>query len=296
MSASERSTFHRAMRNLLLCFCLLPVLAVAQGITTSVQDGDWDDPATWDCNCVPEVDNAVVVHDVRIAGNTFLMQRVHVTPVGSLVMDQYFSVVIMDTVLNDGLMDLVGDIDVDWALLNNSTILIEGVMHNDGVIVMGGPNALIALDNIGNYDVIEGEGRICVSESSENTGTIHGLIDFCDATPTVGAPPYIDVNTGTVAGSVTFCAAEPCGPQHVQARHALGLRIGPNPASDRLAIDLPVMASITLRDAKGGIVLSRNAMAAGQSTMEASEIPAGVYSITLEAATLRAVLRVVIVR
>lgn len=284
------------MKKLLFCFFLLPVLAVAQGTTTSVQDGDWDDPATWDCNCVPEVDNAVVIHDVRIDGNTFLMQRVHVTPVGSLVMDQYFSVVIMDTVLNDGLMDLVGDIDVDWALLNNSTILIEGVMHNDGVIVMGGPDALIALDNIGNYDLIEGQGRICVAGFTENTGTIQGQIDFCDLTPTVTSPPIIDVNSGSVAGSVIFCAVGACNPQRVSESGSPGVRIGPNPASDRLAIDLPVMASITLRDAKGGIVLSRNAMAAGQSTMEASEIPAGVYSITLEAATLRAVLRVVIVR
>jgi len=284
------------MRNILLCFFVLPMVAAAQGTTTSVQDGEWDDPATWDCNCIPEVDNAVVIHEVRITGNTFLMQRVHVTPVGSLVMDQCFSVVIMDTVINDGLMDLVGDIDVDWALLNNSTILIEGVMHNDGVIVMGGPQALIALDDIGNYDVIEGEGRICVSNLSENTGTIHGLIDFCDGTPTVSSPPFIDVNTGTVAGSVTFCAAEPCGPKQLPARHELGLRIGPNPAQDHLLIDLPVKASLTLRDASGRVVLARSVNAAGQAMLDVSMLPAGVYALTMEAGALKEVQRVVIAR
>jgi hypothetical protein len=284
------------MKKLLFCFFLLPVLAVAQGTTTSVQDGDWDDPATWDCNCVPEVDNAVVIHDVRIDGNTFLMQRVHVTPVGSLVMDQYFSVVIMDTVINDGLMDLVGDIDVDWALLNNSTVLIEGVMHNDGVIAMGGPNALIALDDIGNYDVIEGEGRICVSNFSENTGTIHGLIDFCDGTPTVSSPPFIDVNTGSGGGLGDLlrggCVQSTTGKRERFARRTHRSQSGERSVGHRPACN----GKHHLARCEGRHRAFAERDGGGQSTMEASEIPAGVYSITLEAATLRAVLRVVIVR
>jgi len=285
------------MRIPTLVFALLFALgALAQGTTTSVQDGDWGDPSTWDCNCVPEVVNAVVIHEVRIATNTFLMQNVHVTPVGSLVMDTYYSVVIMDTVINDGLMDLVADFDVDWALFNNGTIRIAGVIHNDGLLVMGGPDALLTTDDIGNYDTIEGEGRICVSGFSENTGTIHGLIDFCDGTPTVSSPPFIDVNTGTVAGSVTFCAAEPCGPQRVQARHALSLRIGPNPAQDQLLIDLPAMASINVRDASGRVVLSRDVNTAGQSTIDVSMLPTGVYAVSVEGAALKDVRRVVIAR
>jgi hypothetical protein len=279
-----------------LLLCLLPLVldAAAQGTTTSVQDGDWSDPATWDCNCIPEVHNAEVLHQVRIAGNTFLMQRVHVTPVGSLVMDEYFSVVIMDTVINDGLMDLVGDIDVDWAMINNSTVHIDGVMHIDGVLTMGGPDALLTLDDIGNYDTIEGEGRICVSGLSENTGTIQGEIDFCDLTPTVTSPPFIDVNSGTVAGSVSFCAAEPCGPQSAVTNAPADSRIGPNPANDLVRIDLSSRAIVTLRDPTGRAVISH---AATQTvTLDVSMLPPGIYSVSIERGTSETMHHLVIAR
>lgn len=268
------------MRHLVLLHVLFAwSTAWPQATTLSVQDGDWDDPATWDCGCVPEVHNAEVLHQVRIAGNTFFMQRVHVAPLGRLYMDQYFSVAIMDTVINNGLMELVGDIDVDWALINNSVIHIQGVIHNDAVLVMGGPNALLATDDIGNYGIIEGEGRICVSGFSENTGAIHGLIDFCDGTPMAGSPPFIDVNTGTVGGSVTFCAGAPCGPQGMQPIHVASPRISPNPASGLVRIELSRRALISVRDASGRPVLAPVAMAAGANWIDVSGLHAGAYAV-----------------
>lgn len=286
------------MRSLLLSIAATGCLFAEAQITYSVQDGDWSDPATWDCNCIPEVHNAEVLHQVRIAGNTFLMQRVHVTPVGSLFMDEYFSVVIMDTVINDGLMDLIGDIDVDWAMINNSTVHIDGVMHIDGVLTMGGPDAALTLDDIGNYDTIEGEGRICVSGFSENTGTIQGEIDFCDLTPTVSSPPFIDMNSGTVMGSVTFCAEGGCGPNPVaDLQHTLfGVRIYPIPTQDWLTIEAPAQARITLLDGSGREVLSAFAPQSGLSTLSISSIPSGVYVAEVRDGTARQRIRVVIAR
>ena len=286
------------MRSLLLSIAATGCLFAEAQITYSVQDGDWSDPATWDCNCIPEVHNAEVLHQVRIAGNTFLMQRVHVTPVGSLFMDEYFSVVIMDTVINDGLMDLIGDIDVDWAIINNSTVHIEGVMHIDGVLTMGGPDAALTLDDIGNYDTIEGEGRICVTGFSESTGTIQGEIDFCDLTPTVSSPPFIDMNSGTVMGSVTFCAEGGCGPNPVaDLQHTLfGVRIYPIPTQDWLTIEAPAQARITLLDGSGCEVLSAFAPQSGRSTLSISSIPSGVYVAEVRDGTARQRIRVVIAR
>ncbi|MBK9175680.1 MAG: hypothetical protein IPM46_04945 [Flavobacteriales bacterium] len=286
-----------AVRPLLLALALSGGFVAKPQTTTSVQDGDWGDPATWDCNCIPEVVNAVVVHQVRIATNTFLMQRVHVMPVGSLVMDEFFSVAIMDTVINDGLMDLKGDIDVDWALLNNSTIHIEGVIHNDALLVMGGPDALLTTDNIGNYDTIEGEGRICVAGFTENTGTIQGLIDFCDLTPTVSSPPYIDDNTGVVAGSVTFCAAVGCGPSAIDTPNALsGVRIWPVPAQDHLELEVPVESSIELLDASGRIVLARSIQNRGPVTLGIAHLPVGLYAAVIRAGEEHGILRFMIAR
>lgn len=273
------------------------VAAPAQPTTHSVQHGDWDDPSTWDCGCIPEVHNAVVQHQVRIAGNTFLMQRVHVLPVGSLVMDLYFSVAIMDTVINDGLMDLVGDIDVDWVLLNNSLIRIQGVIHNDASLVMGGPGAQLHTDDLGNYGAIEGEGRICVGGFSENTGSIHGLIDFCDLTPTVGQPPYIDVNSGTVGGSVTFCAAGDCWPLGATHRAASpGARLWPNPAGDALHVEAEAGAVFELRDPSGRVALSTAFASSGAQRMPVGQLPAGLYVAQLSVGAQRIAWRLALAR
>lgn len=286
------------MNHGLACLALVVGNAAWAQTTTSVQNGDWSDPSTWDCNCVPEVVDAVVVHQVRIAGNTFLFQRVHVMPVGSLVMDAFFSVAIMDTVINDGLMDLIGDIDVDWALFNNATIHIEGVIHNDALLVMGGPDALLTTDNIGNYGTIEGEGRICVVGFSENTGTIQGQIDFCDLTPTVSSSPFIDVNTGTVAGSVTFCEAGSCGPTHVATRVGglAEVRIGPVPAQDVLVVDAPSGASIALRDAIGNTVRSLLLQGDGPFLIEVTQMSSGAYVAEIRVGAERRMLRLLIER
>lgn len=284
-------------RPLLLVLALVIGLVAKPQTTTSVQDGDWSDPATWDCNCIPEVLNAVVLHHVRIAGNTFLMQRVHVMPVGSLFMDQFFSVAIMDTVINDGHMDLKGDIDVDWALLNNSTIHIEGVIHNDALLVMGGPDALLTTDNIGNYDTIEGEGRFCVAGFTENTGTIQGQVDFCDLTPTVSSPPFIDVNTGTVAGSVTFCAPGGCGPQGMHLRpEACNIRIWPVPAQDHLFVQVAIGAMVSLQDACGRTVLSAVSSTAEQILFSIAHLPPGVYLAVMRAGDENRVRSMIIAR
>ena len=286
------------MNHGLACLALVVGNAAWAQTTTSVQNGDWSDPSTWDCNCVPEVVDAVVVHQVRIAGNTFLFQRVHVMPVGSLVMDAFFSVAIMDTVINDGLMDLIGDIDVDWALFIRAPVQGERVHQDDALLVMGGPDALLTTDNIGNYGTIEGEGRICVVGFSENTGTIQGQIDFCDLTPTVSSSPFIDVNTGTVAGSVTFCEAGSCGPTHVATRVGglAEVRIGPVPAQDVLVVDAPSGASIALRDAIGNTVRSLLLQGDGPFLIEVTQMSSGAYVAEIRVGAERRMLRLLIER
>ncbi|MBL0126310.1 MAG: T9SS type A sorting domain-containing protein [Flavobacteriales bacterium] len=285
------------MKHVLVCLAFAFGGTARAQTTTSVQNGDWDDPATWDCNCIPDVVDAVVVHEVRIAGNTFFYQRVHVMSGGSLVMDAFFSVVIGDTVINDGFMDLKGDIDVDWALFNNATIHIEGVIHNDALLVMGGPDALLSTDNIGNYGTIEGEGRICVAGFSENTGTIQGQIDVCDLTPTVSSPPFLDVNSGTVAGSVSFCVGESCGPMAIADRNVLAdARLWPFPAQHELYVEAPVGSSLTIIDAIGRTVLALTKLNAARVTVDISSLPPGTYIALLRAGEEQRTFAVVLAR
>jgi hypothetical protein len=267
-------------------------------VATSVQDGDWNDPATWDCTCVPVIIDAVVTHTVQITTNISL-QHVHVMPSGTITMDGPHSVAIMDTVINDGVMHLIGNVDVDWALFNNGLITVNGDHANDGLLLMGGPNALLHTLNLGNAGTIDGTGRICVDAISHNTGTVQGQIDLCDATPTTMTPPIIDYNTGTVAGTVTFCLTGTCGlllgtPEPVISDP----RAWPVPTSDHLVIGgLPLSGcSVELLDACGKMVQAHSTKGRDQLTLDTTGLPAGLYHATISSNALWRSLTIAITR
>lgn len=76
------------MKKLLLALAILPITASAQTIT-SVQDGDFFNPLTWDCTCIPmngmtvNIDHAVVLN-LDVAYNT---GSINVSTNGSLIED-----------------------------------------------------------------------------------------------------------------------------------------------------------------------------------------------------------------
>lgn len=234
------------------CLTIATVMAHAQ-TATSVQDGQWNDATTWDCNCIPTTIDVVVDHTVEITTNIILfMQQVQVNASGIITMDGPHSVAITETVTNDGQMHLIGDIDVDGELLNNGAITIEGDLHNDNVVFMGGPNtSLRILGNFGNGGSVDGEGLICISDITQNSGTISGHVDYCDGSPTVVDPPFIDINTGTVANTVVFCAKGGCTVQ-VEGTQDLSWRLFPDPATDEIQVQVPsIPAKVLLFDALG---------------------------------------------
>lgn len=241
-----------------LLFLLGSTSCAAQTFHT-VQNGIWNDPLTWDCGCIPSINSVVIGHEITITTNMILfMDTVHVTNAGWLLMDAPHSVAMTETVINDATMELIGDIDVDGALIDNGIIHIDGDFHCDNLLHMGGPGTLFTCTNMANDGLVNGVGRICVAEATVNAGTIEGEVDFCDATPTTSVPPIIDLNTGTVGPSVTFCLTGACtaGMAELAGPH---LAPGPNPAHERTRIDgAPAGATVRLRDMNGRTVLRTN--------------------------------------
>ncbi|MFZ1687795.1 MAG: hypothetical protein WAU70_10260 [Flavobacteriales bacterium] len=264
-----------------LALLMLGVLSSAKAQTVlSVQDGDWDDPATWDCACVPMAQNTIVMHTVQITGNMFLpMQEFTISASGVLTMDLPHSLAVMESVLNIGTMLLKGNIDVDGEIVNNGTISIDGNLYLDNLLVMDGPGTLLTTTNIGNAGLITGSGRICVREVSDNDGTIQGSIDFCDMTPTTATPPIIDFNSGVVEPSVTFCLTGGCMETVPEVNALLQLNAWPVPAGDKLTIDgLPPASTVDLFDALGRWVPMISRREGDHMIVETGTVPAGCYN------------------
>lgn len=244
------------------------------------------------------VQNTLVLHTVQITANMFLaMQEVHVAPTGTITMDAPHSLAVMESILNDGHMHLIGNIDVDGSITNNGIIHIDGNLYLDGSLLMGGPGTLLATTNIRNEGVIDGTGRICVSEVSDNPGTIQGQIDFCDATPTTATPPFIDFNTGTVAASITYCLAGACSEPVNELDHLERMRAWPVPSNAIVTLEnAPTNCSLLLQDALGHALPVVAQGEGDRILLNVRALPAGCYRAVVFTAMERRSLPIVVVR
>lgn len=225
------------MRYALLLGCCALTSAVSAQLYTTAADGPWNDPATWACTCVPSVaDSVEIAHHVTIANSITLTNAwVHITPSGWFGFSVPGFLAITQPVLNEGTLHTIGDLDVDWTFDSPGYIEVNGDLFNDDSINIGNAGLIRVNGNMRNDGVIAGGGAICVSDMTINNGALLGHLDFCDASPTVLTPPFIDQSTGTVDPNVVFCDSGKCtvgigeGPWSSVA-------VGPNPADDRLRL------------------------------------------------------------
>lgn len=294
-----RTHLHSSMR-FTACLVALLVGSFAQAQTyTSVQDGDWNDPATWDCSCVPLVNDVVVIHAVQITTNMMLpMQELHVTSSGMLTMDAPHNIAMTEAVINDGYMELLGIIDVDGEIYNNNQIDVAGAFLSHGLLMMGGAGTLLTTTDWENGGTTDGQGWICVSGYSANYGTIQGQIDVCDATPTTATPPILDYNDGVVAPTVTFCLEGPCSVDVRENDELTGINAWPVPADRSITLgELPQGGcTIELREATGRIVQPSRVHEGSRATIEVQDLRPGTYHLIVSTPISRRSMSIAVVR
>ena len=273
--------------------------ALAQTVT-SVQDGDWNDPTTWDCVCVPELDTVEVMHTVQITTNMkWTMQMVHVNAGATLTMDAPHLLVTLEGVVNDGLMLLAGYVDSDGELYNNGVIDVDGSFLTHGLLVMGGWGTILTAVDMEMGGTISGQGYICVSEATVNYGSIQGQVDVCDLSPTTSTPPYLDNHTGTVAASVTYCTGGACHVGMPEESTLENLRAWPVPVNAQVTLDgLPVgpTCTVEVRDAVGRVIPVRTMRYGDRVDVEMALLPVGVYALVLSTPSETRSVRVVVDR
>jgi hypothetical protein len=284
---------------MLLASSIYALSAMAQTITT-VQDGDWDDPATWDCNCIPYLEDVEILHTVQFTENMkLIMQHIHVADGAAIIMDGPHLVVMLEEVVNDGLMLLAGNVDTDGELYNNGVIDVDGAFLTHGQLVMGGWGTMLSAVNMEMGGTVSGQGYICIGEASVCYGIIQGEVDVCDLSPTTSTPPFLDFFTGTVAPTVTYCLGGACHVAVPDVNALENVQAWPVPADAQLTLDgLPVglACTVEMRDAVGRMMPVRLVRYGSRMTVDAASLPAGVYALVLSTASETRTVRVVVDR
>lgn len=285
------------MRPTIVPFVLLvPVASMAQSVV-SVQSGLWSNPSTWDCSCVPNAGQSVVVaHSVELLGSiTLAHPQLQVTAGGELTMIFPESVILNTDLTNNGHVLLIGTVLITGQFFNNNFTELIGTLVSDGVIT-NGPGALIQVEgDFTNHDQLGGSGFVCVTDSVINTGSISGSIDLCDQSNTAQQPPFIDSNSGTVASTVTFCNLGPCSTG--VSDHAMGGGLRTMIANDVLTVQgCSAGATFELFDMRGRRVVQLQVLQRSMVQLPLQGLDEGSYIVVLTSGEGRAAASFVLTR
>lgn len=140
-------------------FVLLPLMAFSVAVfgqITSVQDGDWDDPNTWDCACVPDFNDGVITinHAVTVTADVTIDETI-VSTGGSLIINAGIVVTLNEDFASSPLTVNAGRTvtvngTLDGAGLIISPIQLDGTLVSTGVVSTSDPSVMI-VSNTGIY-------------------------------------------------------------------------------------------------------------------------------------------------
>jgi len=156
---------------------LMSITSAQAATITSVANGGWGDPASWDCSCIPTSNDDVIIGN-GLTMNTSGAVTVMSITVGPLAV---FSV-------TTGTLTVTGSV----------TIMSTGGFNNSFIVQIDG--------DITNEGALSGPGSYCVAGVSTNgsAASMLGPMDFCDLSPPPNTP-FVDNNTGFIQSNVLFC-------------------------------------------------------------------------------------------
>lgn len=286
------------MRSFTIGVVFLMLSAVNGQTVVSVQNGLWTSSSTWDCACVPDFSqNVVIMHSVEIDVSLLIgHQQVQVTSSGEITMTLQQTVSFNTVLINEGHVLVMGDV-LNSGLFNNAGLAeFVGRLLNDGSIISDSGALLRVEGDFVNQDLVQGEGAICVSDLTDNQGAISGTLDFCDQTPSVSVPPFIDQNTGAVENGITFCQNSPCA-SSINEPFGATLELSSSIVTDQVILmGIPKGATFALMDAIGRMVLPARTASVDRVELGLSGLPIGVYRLVVAGSSGQRMLPLVIAR
>ena len=282
---------------LLSSVLVFPALLRAQTVST-VQNGAWTAPSTWDCACVPDYSQSLVImHSVEILDALLIgHQQVQVMSTGEITMSFPGTISFNTVLLNEGHVLVMGDILNEGLFNNNGFAEVVGTFINDGSLISDAGALLRIEGDFVNQDLVQGEGAICVTDITDNQGTISGTLDLCDQTPTVNIAPFVDANTGVIESGITYCQNSPCATS-VQEGSTVSMELFPVLASDQVTlVAVPVGASVLLLDHLGRLMRPMRTAVVDRMDLDLSGLTAGAYRAVVRGSVDQRVLPFVISR
>ena len=170
------------MKNLLLGLFFAPSLLFAQQTKTTITNGDFYNPLTWDCVCFPASgDSLIINHTLSLNTDIYYTAgRITITPSGSLIESGGDRDVWIDgggSLFNHGTFSVNNLLLSQWAYLNNTadfigldSMLTRGVMNNSGTIEVYD----FLNDQTGNFGNF---GTLNVTNNMNNQGNFENYSD-----------------------------------------------------------------------------------------------------------------------
>lgn len=200
-------------RSLLLALLAVPSLTAYAQVVTSVQDGAWSDPATWDCTCVPSMTSSVVVlHHVTLSAGLAFGPSLTIAPGGHIEKNApgYVGCLQPCSLNVAGLFSSTGYLALGTPVELSGTITAFDVYFAGNVTMTGGTVQVTGNFTTAAGMTVDGYGQICAGDSTNIQGPLTGTIDICDQTPTTLNPPYVDGGASFVGPGITFCQGQAC--------------------------------------------------------------------------------------
>ncbi|PKP22810.1 MAG: hypothetical protein CVU05_02200 [Bacteroidetes bacterium HGW-Bacteroidetes-21] len=216
-----------------------------------------------------------------LAGQFMISTNGTFTNNGTVVSDNFLNISSVTSNGNISSFDLMnsktftngstGIINVGHNFLNSDSITSPAIFTNNGNIAI--------LHDWRNTDQINGTGKFCVQNNTNNSGEMTGSFDFCDQTG-----GGIDLNTGNVSGSITYCQF-PCSSGITVAKTNQTIEIYPNPSNGSLFVEISgtaksLSSDILLYNSLGSLIWKNNANEK-QFSLDFSQFPKGIYYIRI---------------
>ncbi len=303
------------MKHLAAIAFLLMVLTSKAQTVTSIADGSWDDPATWDCACVPVAPAEVqVFHHVTSPQANFQMNmEVHVFSGGLLDLSSAHvsGITSVPKTIDQGGLMLVRSASFRELVVNGSLVAslsiylsgnpaatIGGTVSTQAVLCYGGDIVLnsgsimvsIGLTMAGSGNSISGAGQICANDSiGLYNCTVSGTVDLCDLSSTTVVPPFVSVCYNcTAAPTVTYCNGSSCMASVQDVASIAALVVYPNPAHDHVTFEgMPAGVELRIYDGLGQLVLLPSVASGAKMTVDLGGLPKGIYLATATKEMLR---------
>ncbi len=125
-----------------LILLLLSVVTFAQDTITSVANGNWFYPFTWDCNCFPDTNNVIIVDHAVILNIDWAISSgsITVNPGASLIENISGRIFYQSggTFLNNGTVDISNIASIGGTFTNNDSLRINAALYNTANFINNG--------------------------------------------------------------------------------------------------------------------------------------------------------------